>query len=80
MRQSGWKISPKQLFEHQTVSALSGVAQSIAGDVEVVSKTTGEVPLLPFQSEFFAMDMPNRDHWNQEVLLHSKEAIRYARY
>jgi amino acid adenylation domain-containing protein/non-ribosomal peptide synthase protein (TIGR01720 family) len=75
MRQMGWKISPKQLFEHQTVSALAGVAQSIAGDVGIVSKTSGEVPLLPFQSEFFAMDMPNRHHWNQAVLLHSKRAL-----
>ena len=75
MRQSDWKISPKQLFEHQTVSALSGVAQSIAGDVELASKTTGEVPLLPIQADFFAESMPNRDHWNQAVLLDSKAAL-----
>jgi amino acid adenylation domain-containing protein/non-ribosomal peptide synthase protein (TIGR01720 family) len=75
MRQSGWKISPKQLFEHQTVSALAGVAQSITCDVEIISKTTGAVPLLPIQADFFSEDMPNRHHWNQSVLLHSKEAL-----
>jgi amino acid adenylation domain-containing protein/non-ribosomal peptide synthase protein (TIGR01720 family) len=75
LRQAGWKISPKQLFEHQTVSSLAGVAQSIVGDVELVSKTTGEVPLLPIQADFFAESMPNRHHWNQAVLLHSKAAL-----
>ena len=75
MRQSGWKISPKQLFEHQTVSALAGVAQLIVGDFEIVSKTTGEVALLPIQADFFEEDMPNRHHWNQAVLLKSKEAL-----
>ena len=75
MRQVGWKISPKQLFEHQTVSALAGVSKSIVDDIEIVRKTTGAVPLLPIQLDFFAESMPNRHHWNQAVLLHSKAAL-----
>ncbi|SEM55533.1 non-ribosomal peptide synthase domain TIGR01720/amino acid adenylation domain-containing protein, partial [Variovorax sp. YR750] len=77
-RQAGWKLTPRQLFERQTVAQLAAVAQKVeetgpAGH----SVAEGEVPLLPIQAAFFEQAMPSR-HWNQAVLLQSREPLQVA--
>jgi amino acid adenylation domain-containing protein/non-ribosomal peptide synthase protein (TIGR01720 family) len=79
LRLAGWKVSPKQIFERQTVAQLAGAAESVgdakrtaAGDAE------GEAPLLPFQHAFFEMQMPVRNHWNQAVLLKCREPLQLS--
>jgi amino acid adenylation domain-containing protein/non-ribosomal peptide synthase protein (TIGR01720 family) len=77
LRLAGWKSTPKQIFERQTVALLAGAIEP-AGDVKrpAASAAEGAVPLLPFQREFFAMAMPARHHWNQSVLLQSREPLQ----
>ncbi|BEP60729.1 hypothetical protein GmRootV213_12830 [Variovorax sp. V213] len=77
LRLAGWKVSPRQIFERQTVAQLAGAAEPVgdakrtaAGDAE------GEAPLLPFQHAFFEMQMPVRNHWNQAVLLKCREPLQ----
>ncbi|MDP9930703.1 non-ribosomal peptide synthetase [Variovorax paradoxus] len=77
LRLAGWKVSPKQIFERQTVAQLAGAAEPVgdakrtaAGDAE------GEAPLMPFQHAFFEMQMPARNHWNQAVLLKCREPLQ----
>ncbi len=79
-RQGGWRVSPKQLFERQTVAELAQVAQRIdAGKAQatsVVDESEGqELPLSPIQRLFFDKALPNRHHWNQSVLLGCDEAL-----
>ncbi|PXW80826.1 non-ribosomal peptide synthase protein (TIGR01720 family)/amino acid adenylation domain-containing protein, partial [Nitrosomonas sp. Nm84] len=83
-RRAGWKITPRQLFERQTVAALA----SIAKPLEALAKTipvehnltdiTAPIPMLPIQLDFFAQAIPMRQHWNQAVLLKSRQPLQAA--
>ena len=67
--QTGLRLTPKQVFEHQTVAALAeaaGTAQAIQVEQTVV---TGPVPLIPIQCWFFEQDFAEKHHFNQSVLL-----------
>ncbi|RMV71106.1 Pyoverdine sidechain peptide synthetase IV, D-Asp-L-Ser component, partial [Pseudomonas caricapapayae] len=69
-KRQGIKLSPKQLFEKQTIGQLASVARLIqkkpAAGAEQVS---GSLPLLPIQARFFELDIPERQHWNQALML-----------
>ncbi|GAA4033864.1 non-ribosomal peptide synthetase [Allokutzneria multivorans] len=63
-RQSGLRLATKELFLHQTISALAPhvtTAQDEADRAAVV----GEVPLTPIQHWFFGSDRVNPHHFNQ---------------
>ncbi|RAR71437.1 non-ribosomal peptide synthase protein (TIGR01720 family)/amino acid adenylation domain-containing protein, partial [Paracidovorax anthurii] len=71
LRLAGWRATPRQLFERQTIAQLAGVLQALPAASAAAGEAQGEVELLPFQRDFFAMPMPVRQHWNQSVLLRS---------
>jgi len=65
----GIRLTPRMVFEHQTVAALAAAA-SVAPVVKADQGTvTGEAPLTPIQRWFFARELPERGHYNQSVLL-----------
>ncbi|WP_432079878.1 amino acid adenylation domain-containing protein, partial [Streptomyces sp. YPW6] len=67
-RAKGVGITPKLVFEHQTVARLAVFAG--VGTVEAEQGVvTGEAPLTPIQSWFHGLDLPERNHFNQSVLL-----------
>ncbi|WP_447739002.1 non-ribosomal peptide synthase/polyketide synthase [Pseudomonas laurentiana] len=73
-KRQGIKITPKQLFEQQTIAQLAQVAKRIeakqpAAAAPVDTATSGEVTLLPAQARFFEMAVAQPAHWNQSVLL-----------
>ncbi|MCI1007376.1 amino acid adenylation domain-containing protein, partial [Herbaspirillum sp. C7C8] len=82
LRQQGWKLTPRQIFELQTVAALAQAAspaepvtqQAAAGS----EADDGAVPLLPIQADFLATPIPQRHHWNQAILLHSVQPIDFS--
>ncbi|MGC4060228.1 MAG: amino acid adenylation domain-containing protein [Aquabacterium sp.] len=81
-RRAGYKLSPKQLFEHQSIAALAPVAEVLAGadaaqsrQARVEQPVQGEALLLPIQADFFERPVPARHHWNQAVLLQSSERL-----
>ncbi len=68
-RQVGLLLTPRDLFQHQTLAALAKAAQrSEAPHIEQLP-VTGASRLLPFQTRFFASEIAQRQHWNQSVLL-----------
>ncbi|WGS52183.1 amino acid adenylation domain-containing protein [Paraburkholderia sp. D15] len=77
-RRAGLKLTPRQVFEQQTIAALAQVAvpfvasaSAAAGNAKPKTKAAvTAVALTPAQSRFFALDLPNPAHWNQSVLLH----------
>ena len=76
-RQAGLLFSPKDLFQHQTVQGLASVARQ--GDVRLVidqGTVSGPVGLLPIQCDFFAQDIPAREHWNQALLLQARQVLQ----
>ncbi|MDN5753805.1 MAG: amino acid adenylation domain-containing protein, partial [Nitrosospira sp.] len=81
VRRAGWKITPRQLFERQTIAELAVVTTSMEEAAEAaqaygaIPPASGAVPLLPIQLEFFEQEIPSRHHWNQAVLLKSSQLL-----
>jgi len=64
------KLTPKQLFEHQTIAALAAVATPlVAKAAPVPSSSGGELPLTPIQHWFFEQALVQPQHWNQALML-----------
>jgi amino acid adenylation domain-containing protein/non-ribosomal peptide synthase protein (TIGR01720 family) len=77
-RQEGLQITPVQIFKNQTVAQLSAVASSapiIEAEQGIVS---GDVPFTPIQHWFFAIKLPEPQHWNQSIILEVKHKLDSA--
>ncbi|WP_434625010.1 non-ribosomal peptide synthase/polyketide synthase [Pseudomonas sp. Z1-29] len=78
-RQAGIHLTPKDLFQHQTLEMLATVArQGEAAQVIDQGPVTGELALLPVQRVFFEQTVPQRHHWNQAVLLKPTEPLEVS--
>ncbi|MGK3998774.1 amino acid adenylation domain-containing protein [Sorangium sp. So ce1024] len=76
-REAGVQITPRQIFQHQTIAELAVVAGRAAAAAEQGS-VTGEAPLTPIQRWFFAQPLPNPHHWNQALLLALPEPLDWG--
>jgi non-ribosomal peptide synthase protein (TIGR01720 family) len=63
--QLGWRLAPRQVFEHPTVAALAAVATVSSGQLAAQEALVGPVPLTPIQHWFFGHELPNPHHYNQ---------------
>ncbi|VVP65080.1 Linear gramicidin synthase subunit D [Pseudomonas fluorescens] len=74
-RQAGIVLSPKDLFQHQTLRSLAQAARS--GEQSTIDQgpAHGAVTLAPVQQWFFEQAIPERQHWNQSLLLVPREAL-----
>ena len=72
--QAGLRLTPKQLFQHQTVAELATAGTTPAVQVEQ-GPVTGAVPLTPIQRWFFEQHLPDPHHYNQAVLLEVRQAL-----
>ncbi|WP_130932190.1 non-ribosomal peptide synthetase [Pseudomonas sp. Sample_24] len=68
-RQQGIHFSPRDLFQHQTVQTLAAVATRTEQVTAEQGLLSGESRLTPIQHWFFDTDIPQRQHWNQALLL-----------
>ncbi|MDQ0045096.1 non-ribosomal peptide synthetase [Variovorax boronicumulans] len=76
MRKAGWRITPRQLFERQTVAQLAAVAETLQdAPRRLASQLEGDVPLLPIQAEFLGKGLAVPSHWNQAILLQPRRRI-----
>ncbi|MEM1254712.1 MAG: amino acid adenylation domain-containing protein [Cyanobacteria bacterium P01_H01_bin.21] len=75
---AGLQLTPKQLFQHQTIRTLA----QVVGTVRVIQAdqgpVVGEVPLLPIQHWFFEQSLPEPHHWNQSVLVGLAQPLLFA--
>ena len=78
-RQAGIRLSPRDLFQYQSVRSLALVATFEQATVIDQGAVTGEVILTPVQASFFEQAIPVRDHWNQSLLLTPREPLEPAR-
>ncbi|MEG4425925.1 MULTISPECIES: amino acid adenylation domain-containing protein [unclassified Microcoleus] len=67
--QAGLRLTPKQLFQHQTIAQLAAVADTDGTQQSEQGLIIGEVPLTPIQHWFFEQNLSDPHHWNQAVLL-----------
>ncbi|MBD2208320.1 amino acid adenylation domain-containing protein [Nostoc linckia FACHB-104] len=67
--QAGLQLTPKQIFEYQTIADLAlvaGIITKIANEQVIV---TGSLPLTPIQHWFFEQKLLDSHHWNQAIML-----------
>ena len=67
--QRGLQLSPKQLFQYQTIAELAtvvGTTKKIKANQDVV---TGVIPLTPIQHWFFQQNLPQPHYFNQSALI-----------
>ncbi|MBE2202016.1 MAG: amino acid adenylation domain-containing protein [Anaerolinea sp.] len=66
---AGIHLSPRHLFQHQTIAELAAIATAPRSITAEQSPVTGPVPLTPIQHWFFAQNLAQHHHWNQSTLL-----------
>ncbi|HEX6292064.1 MAG TPA: amino acid adenylation domain-containing protein, partial [Herpetosiphonaceae bacterium] len=74
-RQAGLSLTPKQIFQHQTIATLAAVADTVLTTVAEQGMVTGDVPLTPIQRWFFERNLPDVHHFNQSIVLEAEEAL-----
>ncbi|SDL19260.1 non-ribosomal peptide synthase domain TIGR01720/amino acid adenylation domain-containing protein, partial [Pseudomonas delhiensis] len=74
-RQAGLQLSPRDLFQHQSVRGLAQVAKPLAAAAVEQGPAQGEAALAPVQHWFFEQAIPNRRHWNQSLLLQARQRL-----
>ncbi|MDR6358174.1 amino acid adenylation domain-containing protein [Pseudomonas psychrotolerans] len=77
-RRQGLQLSPRDLFQYQSLRGLAQVAKPLAS-APAQGPARGEVALAPVQAAFFAQPMPNQAHWNQSLLLHARQPLDASR-
>lgn len=73
-RAAGLVLTPKQIFQHQSIAALAAAVPALAA--RTTDNPTGpaallarDTPLTPIQHWFFEQRLPAPQHYNQSVLL-----------
>ncbi|GLU36611.1 amino acid adenylation domain-containing protein [Pseudomonas sp. NBRC 100443] len=74
-RQAGLQLSPRDLFQHQSVRGLAQVAQPLTATPVEQAPAHGEAALAPVQHWFFEQAIPERQHWNQSLLLQARQPL-----
>ncbi|QZP19256.1 non-ribosomal peptide synthase/polyketide synthase [Pseudomonas sp. DR208] len=78
-RQAGIRLSPRDLFQYQSVRSLARVATFEQATLVDQGPVTGDVLLTPVQHSFFEQAIPARQHWNQSLLLTPREVLEPMR-
>ena len=80
-RQAGLSLTPKLIFQHQTISALAqalAITHETSTIVAEQGLIMGEVPLTPIQRWFLDQHLAEPHHYNQTLLLQSRRILRPA--
>nr|QEO74617.1 condensation domain-containing protein [uncultured bacterium] len=74
-REAGLHLTPKDLFQHQTIARLALVAKTTATFQAEQGLVTGAAPLTPIQHWFFEQELSEPHHYNQSLLLEMRQAV-----
>ena len=73
--QAGIQLTPKLLFQHQTIAFLAAAAGTVEAVRAEQKPVTGAVPLTPVQQWFFEENFACGHHWNQAVMLEVRQTL-----
>jgi non-ribosomal peptide synthase protein (TIGR01720 family) len=73
--QAGLRLTPKDIFQYQTVAELAEVAGAAPAIEAEQGLVTGRMPLTPIQQWFFDQELANPHHFNQAMLLELKREV-----
>ncbi|WP_437528303.1 amino acid adenylation domain-containing protein [Sorangium sp. So ce726] len=76
-RAAGLSLTPRQIFQHQTIADLAAVAAPAPTPAAAapLAPFVEDAPLTPIQRWFFELGGPSPHHWNQTVLLELRQRI-----
>jgi non-ribosomal peptide synthase protein (TIGR01720 family) len=74
-RSAGLELLPRHLFERPTVAQLAEVAGQKRMILAEQGVVTGAAPLMPIARWYFQQQQPDPQHFNQALLLTSRERI-----
>ncbi len=77
-RQVGIHMTPRQLFQHPTIAELATTVVESSGCSTTLAEqgaVMGDVPLTPIQHWFFEEPQPEPHHWNQAILLATRQPL-----
>ncbi|BCA53909.1 hypothetical protein W02_10490 [Nitrospira sp. KM1] len=81
-REAGLSLTPRHVFQHQTVAELSRMVDDKQDQTPQVEAeqgaVTGTTPLTPAQRWFFEQAWPHPHHWNQSILVTMREVPERA--
>jgi non-ribosomal peptide synthase protein (TIGR01720 family) len=72
---AGVKITPRQLFQHQTIAELAEVAGMAGATTAEQGPVTGIVPLTPIAHWWLEQKVVSPSHYNQAYFLEVREAL-----
>jgi non-ribosomal peptide synthase protein (TIGR01720 family) len=81
-RRHGHRFTPAQLVQAPTISQLARLETRVStaiSDEPGQGNIEGELPLTPIQSWFFERDIPEKDHYNQAIVLESTHPLEPAK-
>jgi amino acid adenylation domain-containing protein/non-ribosomal peptide synthase protein (TIGR01720 family) len=78
-REVGLRLTPMQLFHHQTIAELAAVASKTPSIQTEQGLVTGQVHLTPIQQWFFEQNLPEPHHWNMSILLETPPTLNPKR-
>ena len=73
--QAGLHLTPRQIFQHQTIAELAEVAQTATDLRAEQGVLTGPLGMTPWQHWFFEQNFAEPNHYNQAVLLEVRKPI-----
>ncbi|MFD3166732.1 condensation domain-containing protein, partial [Herpetosiphon sp. NSE202] len=76
--QAGIYLTPKLIFQHQTIADLAVVASEQTTINAEQGLVSGPIALTPIQHWFFAQNQPEPHHWNLSILIEVAATIRHA--
>ena len=77
--QHGMQLTPRQLFQNQTIAELAAVVGTTLEPTREQVTTTGAAPLSPIQRRYFQLNQPDPHHYNQSVLLEVRQKLEADR-
>ena len=75
-RNAGLALTPKDIYEHQSILELSKVSGKKAAVINAEQgEVKGEVKLNPIQAWYFEQNFQDIHHWNQAVLINADKLL-----
>ncbi|MGE0127970.1 MAG: amino acid adenylation domain-containing protein [Blastocatellales bacterium] len=76
--QQGLRVTPRQIFQHPTISELGAAVDTAATIQAEQGLVTGPVPLTPIQHWFFEQNLAEPHYWNHAILLDVRQTLDAA--
>ena len=74
-KQAGVLLTPKQIFEHQTIAELAAVAGTNVTNLAEQEQVIGEISLTPIQQWFFEQNPAEKHHWNLAIMVELRQPV-----